>query len=278
MADPTTSKQTASISQDTSDVSTLTTADVASLTTSVVAGLTSSDLSVLATSQLGGLSTDDTAGLATSDVAALSTAQVAGLTGNDAGAPAEAQTPTVAAGADSPATPATTSTVTQPAAASTDQTVETQAPAQSPAPAAAPTPTAASLQTSANVDDVVSGATATLLNTYAEIMSNPIQNDERLKKGAAILSNVVRRILERPSQKHFDVFFNFHVKHKDTLMSERYALRGMEHVDSGMRAKIEMIYALFRRKILGNKSPISVKNVQNVLKTNQVTTYLDSKK
>jgi len=81
---------------------------------------------------------------------------------------------------------------------------------------------------------------------YEASMGRRIIPQQALREGATNLQTITQLVVESGTKEACDAMLDFHVRNKDTLMSENKALRGTDNLSKAWMGRVEMMYHLFR--------------------------------
>ena len=116
------------------------------------------------------------------------------------------------------------------------------------------------------------------MERYVQNMSKPVMTTKGMSNGATLLHSIISKLATSDSQDAFDAFYDFMVKHKDSLMSEKYALRGVDSLDPTMNTRVSIGYRLFRQHVVsGNIDEYNKKAATDVLGGANIITYLNNR-
>lgn len=95
-----------------------------------------------------------------------------------------------------------------------------------------------------------------LLTEYAALMGKVIVNQAAISRGIALLARATQVVLDTTQDDARDVLWDFQQAHKNDLMSESMALRGLKNLQGAQAMRVSMTYTLIRHKILDTNIPL----------------------
>ena len=117
----------------------------------------------------------------------------------------------------------------------------------------------------------------TLLGDYLALMSKPISNGAGHKIAITAFAQAIKRVLANPTDTVLDIMYEFFDSNKHDLLCEHKALRGIAHIDTRNRVKVETFYTLFRKITIGHDHDVNMKSVGNILQSDLVVAYIARK-
>lgn len=80
---------------------------------------------------------------------------------------------------------------------------------------------------------------------YVSVMSTKFMTPNLINQGANLLWQATKIVIENPHPAIIDVMWDFHVKYRDSLMSQTHGLRGIQSLQYDANLKTSIVHTLF---------------------------------